>query len=319
MGKTVGASSDFDSPWKEALEHYFPQFLQLLMPEMYRDIDWQRPHEFLDKELQQVVRDTDAGRRHADKLVKVYTLDGSETWVLIHVEVQGRADRHFNARMYRYYYRLQDKYPQRRIASLAILTNKGGQRTVGRHEQGLWETRLDFRFPVVDLQKVGKDRPALENTTNPFAVVVLAQLEAHRTRGDDDARLVTKFSLMKRLYQRGFARAEVLELLRLIDWMLELPPALEERLEAQMARFEEEVQMSYVTSFERIAEKRGIQQGMRQGAQSGRVALLLKQLSLKFGELPGDIEARVTQAEVEELDRWAERVLMANSLDEIFD
>lgn len=92
MSKAAGGSSDFDSPWKEALEHYFPQFLQLLMPEMYREIDWQRPHEFLDKELQQVVRDTEAGRRHADKLVKVYTLDGSETWVLIHVEVQGRAD-----------------------------------------------------------------------------------------------------------------------------------------------------------------------------------------------------------------------------------
>lgn len=311
MGRVSNGNSDFDSPWKEALEVYFPQFLELLLPEVYRDINWQRPHEFLDKELQQVVRDSEAGRRHADKLVKVFTLDGSETWVLIHVEVQGRADRHFNARMYRYYYRLQDKYPQRRIASVAILTERGARQGIGRHEQQLWQTRLSFNFPVVDLQRWGQDRPSLENSTNPFAVVVLAQLEAHRTRGDADARLVTKFILMKRLYRRGFSRAEVLELLRLIDWMLELPPALEERLEAQMARFEEEVEMAYITSFERIAEKRGV--------QSGRASLLLKQLTLKFGELPGDIEARVTRAEVEELDRWAERVLTADSLDEVFD
>lgn len=315
MSKAAGGSSDFDSPWKEALEHYFPQFLQLLMPEMYREIDWQRPHEFLDKELQQVVRDTEAGRRHADKLVKVYTLDGSETWVLIHVEVQGRADRHFNARMYRYYYRLQDKYPQRRIASLAILTDQGRHHTLGRHEQRLWQTHLSFSFPVVDLQQVGNDRRALENSTNPFAVVVMAQLEAHRTKGDAGARLVTKFTLMKRLYQHGFTRAEVLELLRLIDWMLELPPALEEKLEVQMARFEEEVKMSYVTSFERIAEKRG----MQQGEVSGRAKMLLKLLVLKFGELPEGLVARVEEADLETLDCWAERVLTADSLHDIFD
>jgi hypothetical protein len=158
---------------------------------------------------------------------------------------------------------------------------------------------------------VGEERQRLENSANPFAVIILAQLEAHRTKGNDPARLVTKFSLMKRLYQHGFQRAEVLELLRLIDWMLALPPALEEKLEAQMARFEEEVKMTYVTSFERIAEKRG--------DQSGRVSVLLKLLNLKFGELPGDVESRVRHAELEELDLWIERVLTADSLNEIFD
>ncbi|MEQ5803222.1 hypothetical protein [Halomonas sp. H10-9-1] len=318
MGTTARGNSDFDSPWKEALEHYFPQFLELLLPEMHRDIDWQRPHEFLDKELQQVVRDSETGRRHTDKLVKVFTLDGSETWVLVHVEVQGKADRHFNARMFRYYYRLQDKYPQRRITSVAILTDKGSHRAVGHHEQMLWQTRLSFTFPVVDLQRWQQDQSSLENSSNPFAVVVLTQLEAHRTKGDDNARLVSKFSLMKRLYRRGYSRSEVLELLRLIDWMLALPPELEEKLGAQMARFEEEVKMSYVTSFERIAEKRGMQRGMQQGEVSGRAQMLLKLLVLKFDELPASIESKVSQAGTEELEVWAERVLTADSLDDIF-
>ncbi|MGM0694661.1 MAG: Rpn family recombination-promoting nuclease/putative transposase [Pseudomonadota bacterium] len=319
MGTLASGNSDFDSPWKEALEHYFPQFLELLLPEMHRDIDWQRPHEFLDKELQQVVRDTDAGRRHTDKLVKVFTLDGSETWVLVHVEVQGKADRHFNARMFRYYYRLQDKYPQRRIASVAILTDTGSHRAVGYHEQALWKTRLSFTFPVVDLPRLGSDRKPFENSANPFAVIVLAQLEAHRTKDDDNARLVTKFSLMKRLYRRGYSRTEVLELLRLIDWMLALPPALEEKLEAQMARFEEEIQMSYVTSFERIAEKRGVEQGMQQGESRALMRMLVKQLTLKFGTLPPWAEQRIEAAGIAELDHWAERVLTADSLDDIFE
>ena len=97
--------------------------------------------------------------------------------------------------------------------------------------------------------------------------------------------------------------------------MLELPPALEEKLEVQMARFEEEVKMSYVTSFERIAEKRG----MQQGEVSGRAKMLLKLLVLKFGELPEGLVARVEEADLETLDCWAERVLTADSLHDIFD
>jgi hypothetical protein len=44
--------------------------------EAYAGIDWARGYEFLDKELQQVVRDAELGRRLADKLVKVWRVDG---------------------------------------------------------------------------------------------------------------------------------------------------------------------------------------------------------------------------------------------------
>jgi hypothetical protein len=85
-------STDYDSPWKEALDRYFEAFLALLFPEVHRDIDWSRGYEVLDKEFQQVVRDADLGRRYVDKLVKVWTKDGGECWVLIHVEVQTTRD-----------------------------------------------------------------------------------------------------------------------------------------------------------------------------------------------------------------------------------
>lgn len=79
---------DFDSPWKETLEYYFEDFMAFFFSQAYADIDWQRGYEFLDKELQQVVRDAEFGRRFADKLVKVWRKSGEEQWVLIHVEVR---------------------------------------------------------------------------------------------------------------------------------------------------------------------------------------------------------------------------------------
>ena len=51
---------------------------------------------------------------------------------------------------------------------------------------------------------------------------------------------------------------------------------------------------------------------------SGRTAVLIKQLTLKFGPLSADASERVQRATTEELDRWAERVLSAASLDDVF-
>ncbi len=42
--------------------------------------------------------------------MKVWARDGSKTWVLIHVEIQGEAERAFAERMYVYHYRLFDRY-----------------------------------------------------------------------------------------------------------------------------------------------------------------------------------------------------------------
>ena len=70
-------STDHDSPWKNALESYFSEFLALLFPAIHRQVDWAKGYTPLDKELQQVTVDADSGRRYADKLVKVYAYDSS--------------------------------------------------------------------------------------------------------------------------------------------------------------------------------------------------------------------------------------------------
>src|SRR2546421_12207485 len=115
-------SADYDSPWKEALDAYFERFLALLFPDVHAQVDWSRGHESLDKEFQQVVREAEVGRRYVDKLVKVWTKDGAERWVLVHVEVQTVRDAEFPRRMYVYNYRVFDRY-NRAVASLAVLAD----------------------------------------------------------------------------------------------------------------------------------------------------------------------------------------------------
>ena len=72
--------SDYDSPWKEALDYFLPAFLEFFFPRVHELIDWERGYQSLDKELQQVVREAEVGKRLADKLFQVWLKDGQEAW-----------------------------------------------------------------------------------------------------------------------------------------------------------------------------------------------------------------------------------------------
>jgi hypothetical protein len=109
--------TDYDSPWKEALDLYFQAFLAFFFPAIHRDIDWARGIESLDKELQQIAPKAVRGRLYVDKLVKVWRTNGQEAWVLIHVEVQTRRDVTFTWRLFVYNNRIFDRYNHKVVSN----------------------------------------------------------------------------------------------------------------------------------------------------------------------------------------------------------
>jgi len=56
-------ADDYDNPWKEMLEHAFPEFVAFYFPDADARINWARGHEFKNIELRQVVRDAELGKR----------------------------------------------------------------------------------------------------------------------------------------------------------------------------------------------------------------------------------------------------------------
>lgn len=54
------------------------------------------------------------------------------------------------------------------------------------------------------------------------------------------------------------------------------------------------------------------------GERRGECRVLLKLLRLRFGELPSAIVARIEAADVPELDAWAERIMTASRLEDVF-
>ena len=81
-------------------------------------------------------------------------------------------------------------------------------------------------------------------------------------------------------------------------------------------RYPEEADI--VTGFLQRARDEGIEQGMRQGRAEGERAVLARQLRRRFGRLPPDAAERLRRAPEADLEAWADNVLDAGSLDEVF-
>lgn len=170
---------DYDSPWKEAIEGYFLDFMRFYFPTAHARIDWSQPYLFLDQELRAVVHDGELGTRFVDKLARVSCHGEQSGWVYVHIEVQGERQEEFAERMFVYHYRLYDHYRQP-IASLALLADG---RPNWRPEAFSYETcggRLELHFPVAKLLDWSGSESVLDDSRNPFAIVTQAHLSCGR-------------------------------------------------------------------------------------------------------------------------------------------
>ena len=301
--------TEFDSPWKDVIERYFEDFIRFFYPQAYGEIEWSRGFEFLDKELQQVVRDAELGRRLADKLVKVWRTGGEEAWVLIHVEVQSQQETNFAERMYVYHYRIYDRY-KRRVASIAVLGDERSSWRPNQFESELWGCEMFFRFPVVKLIDYQQQWSVLETSSNPFATVVMAHLKAQATRQERQQRKEWKLALTRQLYEKGYSRQDVVNLFEFIDWVMSLPSDLEQEFQQQLSQYEEEKRMPYITSVERIGIQKGIKQGLLKGISLG--------LRMKFGSEGLGILPEISELQdVNLLEAILDRLETADTLDEL--
>jgi hypothetical protein len=249
--------TDYDSPWKEALDFFFEPFPELFFPQAHADIDWSRGWESLDKELQQIAPEAETGRRYVDKLVKVWLKSGAEQWVLVHVEVQMSDESEFPVRMYIYNYRAFDKYNRREVASFAVLGDDNPRWRPSAFSYQRWGTEAGLRFPIIKLLDYAARRSELEASSNPFATVVLAHLDTQETRQDQGERKDRKFRLIKSLRERGWSETQVRQLFKLIDWMMELPPPLTDEFWKELKQYEEKQHVPFITTPERYGRLEG--------------------------------------------------------------
>jgi flagellar biosynthesis/type III secretory pathway protein FliH len=160
----------------------------------------------------------------------------------------------------------------------------------------------------------------------PFAAVVMAHLRTLDTREDPTARRGWKLQLVKGLYDRGWNAEDVRQLFWVIDWMMVLPDELEQQFRQDLARFEEEEQVPYVSSIERLAKQEGLEEGRAEGRAEGRSVGRVEQLQeniatylqVRFGSPGKKLAARVRKLrDLAQLRTLFQAVLKADSLAEL--
>jgi hypothetical protein len=232
----------------------------------------------------------------------VRLVTGREQWILLHLEIQTSYEEDFALRMAKYNAGLHWVF-QHRVMTLVVLADL---RRDWRPEEdvfqvGGFESRL--KFPICKLiEKL--DSEWLGDGSLP-ALLARAQIEALRTAGDAEGRYRAKWLLVRGMYDLGYNSQEVREIFRLIDWMMHLRVDLEKRFRKELQDFEEQSQMPYVTSIERLAEARGA------------ASAYLNTLTEICGPIPEVTQRQVQNLNAEQLQQLGKDLLRFQSLKDL--
>ena len=214
-------------------------------------------------------------------MVEVELIDGNHCCILIHLEVQVAKHDDFSKRMFIYRYRLRDLYEQP-IASMAVLLDDDPSWRPCNYSESLWDSEISIRFPIIKLIDYNQQIQDLEQSTNPFAIIILAQLTALKKQ-EIELKLTNKLQIVRKLYSSGFNKKEILELFRFIDWIISLPKEREIEFMRNVAKLEkEEFEKNFICPAEQIWLEQGIEKGIEKNTASTALKMLKEKLPIKL-------------------------------------
>ncbi|GAA4178906.1 hypothetical protein [Sphingobacterium ginsenosidimutans] len=289
-----------DLLWKSILEQTFIHFLRFFFVKANDIFDLSRPFDYLDKEFESLFPPEPNGKgvRFVDKLVKVYLKDGSEKFVLCHIEVQSRKGKGDLAeRMFRYFYKIFDKY-QVPITAIAILADDNCDYRPYFYLQEFVGTRISYSFNSYKI--LDQNESELRANQNPFSVVVLTTLLAIINRRINDQELKSiKHDLYNEMISRDMDRKTRKGIYDFLMYYVRFEDEInlsifEEELKQKLGRNTVMGTNEYLLD---KAKKEGLEKGKREEAIA--IALEFKKMGLPLEDIAKG--TGLTVKEIEEL------------------
>ena len=187
-------SFDYDALWKDFIHEFWRDILERFMPDLYDKADLDHEAEFLEKELRDLLGDSEPSKNFVDELMKVFLKDGGEEWVLLHIEIQGKGGEDISRRMFRYYCLLfthHDKHP----TALAILTAKRPKREgePGIYSAEVFGTIITYKYNVIKAYEFTDEELMTGGTLADLFIYALKVADKHK-RSE-----YTRFTYMKEI------------------------------------------------------------------------------------------------------------------------
>ena len=315
---------DHDSPWKCALELLFRPFLGLAFPDVAARIDWAIEPISLEQELRAISPDSEVGLKRADKLVKVRLLDGTDQWLLVHIEVQMRRDPDLPRRLFAYYYRILDHHGIR-VVTLAILGDRSRTWRPTSYSNVFLGCGTTFHFLICKTIDFEDQLDDPRQRSNQALFVIAAHLGTQRYRKKPQSLYQCRLELSLKLNGEGYTSVEIQNLLWLMDWLMPLPEPLKIPFRNELQRRQPDKTMPHITLFQELGRQEGRQEGLTAGLTAGRQEGSLAQaresvieaLEIRFGEVSADLRERINALDnLRTLKAQLRRAITVPSLDQ---
>lgn len=218
-----------DALWKTIIEDLFEDFLAYFFPAWTAQyVDFTKPFEFLDAELAELDPDSDTHKKYMDRLVKIHTKQGTEKWLLLHIEVQGYTDDTFAELMFTYFYRIKDKW-QKDIMAFALYTDEDAKFYPTQYQYVYEQTELVYKFETFKL--LTKTEQELHIPKNPFSLVMRCARKAiDKKQKLDEAQAKWKIELVQELLAEGYTDRQVHNILEFIRYYINFDSSTEKAI-----------------------------------------------------------------------------------------
>lgn len=274
---------DYDAAWKTILEAFEEEIVELLFPEIYPKINWEIKSEALDNELLEIQKEIfskeEAEKIISDKIIKVKMKDNESKILFIHVEVQSysSSENIFAERMFRYFYRIWDKFRYKYqdnsdIVGSAIYTYKGSAGKDKRYVYklpDLYEDILIYNFRTMDVEELNLDNISDEN---PLKLVFKIAKRLLSTNANDNEIFLAKVELFNELV--NYNKVKTIDQRKALTYFLEyLFLIQDDNLSEKFREIKDStggvIKMSIDEIREKYLEEKGKEEGREEGIEEG--------------------------------------------------
>jgi Domain of unknown function (DUF4351)/Putative transposase, YhgA-like len=293
---------DHDRLFKELISTFFVEFLDLFIPEVLTYLE-QDSITFLDKEI---FTDITAGERYEADLIVKAKFRSQESFFLIHIENQAHQQADFGKRMFRYFSRLYEKFDLP-IYPVVLFSYKYPKTIEPNYHQVAFPNKvvLQFNYDVIQLNQLNwRD---FVQQANPVASALMAKMNIA-----DSDRPRVKLECLRLLATLHLNPAKMQLISGFIDSYLRLNEQETQIFQAEADKIEptqQEATMKIVTSWMEEGIEQGLVQGLVQGKQSEALSLVKRLLPRKIGTLTPELQQRIEQLQLTQLEDLAEELL----------
>jgi hypothetical protein len=282
---------DHDQIFKQLIEAFFREFLELFCPDEMQLMDFQQVEFLRDEHFTDVRR---GEHRRLDLVARVGLKAGGEKFVLVHTEFEAsRKDEDFPRRMFQYFCQLFLRYDTE-ILPIAMFTDDARWKDLipDRFELSVANKPvMQFAYHFIKLKHL--DYRQYLDSHNPLAYGLMAKMNYNRKE-----RVRLKADFLRLILKCPIDPARRSLLVEFVETYLPLKTREQAEFQQLVESEREYVEVQQmITVYEKQALEKGIQQGIEQGIEQGllrgKQEALILLLVKKFGKVSATVERKV--------------------------